>query len=274
MSLPSALITSAINTHKEREVAVVDILNFYVQTPNQGEQVIMKISGELALFLAQACPELYKQYLVEEKGIPVLYVQVNRAIYGMSHSSMLAHKQLVKYPLANNFIINPHDPCVANKMVRGKQLTITWHVDDVKVSSKDKLAVEEFIQLIRNKYENFTQVNSSRGKIHAHLAMTLDFNDKGKVKVKMEKFIEAMHNKFPFPELIKNKTATTPTTENSFKINPNAKKLDQQQADIFHTFTAKNLFLSQCSRLDIMLTVAFLCTRVRSPNEDDWKKLI
>lgn len=81
-------------------------------------------------------------------------------------------------------------------------------------------------------------------------------------------------NNSPHPEQIKNETVTTPASENLFEINPNAKKLDNQQADIFHTHTAKNLFLSQRSRLDIMLTVAFPCTRVRHPDEDDWKKLL
>lgn len=60
----------------------------------------------------------------------------------------------------------------------------------------------------------------------------------------------------------------------SSKINPNATKLDPEHADIFHKFTAKNSFLSQRSHLDIMSTVAFLCTRVKAPDEDDWKKLL
>ena len=104
--------------------------------------------------------------------------------------------------------------------------------------------------------------------------MILDYNNKGKVKIKMEKYIDAMYNKFPFPELIKNKTATTPATKNLFKINPDANKLEQHQAKIFHAFTAKNLFLSQHSHLDVKLTVAFLCTQVKSPDGDNWKKLL
>ena len=36
-SLPSALITSVINTHENQEVAIVDIPNFHVQTPNKGD---------------------------------------------------------------------------------------------------------------------------------------------------------------------------------------------------------------------------------------------
>ncbi len=37
---------------------------------------------------------------------------------------------------------------------------------------------------------------------------------------------------------------------------------------------AKGLFLCKRSRPDIQTTIAFLCTRVKEPDEDDWKKLI
>jgi hypothetical protein len=37
--------------------------------------------------------------------------------------------------------------------------------------------------------------------------------------------------------------------------------------------TAQLLFLSKRARPDIQTAVAFLCTRVKSPDEDDWKKL-
>ena len=35
------------------------------------------------------------------------------------------------------FIMNPYDPCVANKMINVSQVTITWQVDDLKISHKD-----------------------------------------------------------------------------------------------------------------------------------------
>ena len=38
---------------------------------------------------------------------------------------------------AYGFIINPYDPCVANNMVVGKQLTVCWHVDDLNISCVD-----------------------------------------------------------------------------------------------------------------------------------------
>ena len=32
------------------------------------------------------------------------------------------------------FEINFYGPCVANKIIGGKQMTVFWHVDDLKVS--------------------------------------------------------------------------------------------------------------------------------------------
>ena len=42
---------------------------------------------------------------------------------------------------------------------------------------------------------------------------------------------------------------------------------------IFHNAVAKCLYLSKRSRPDIQTAVAFLTTRVKEPDEDDWKKL-
>ena len=57
-------------------------------------------------------------------------------------------------------------------------------------------------------------------------------------------------------------------------MNKKGKKLDRECQEIFHATMAKALFLSCRSRPDIKCTVLFLCTRVKEPDEDDWKKLI
>ena len=47
----------------------------------------------------------------------------------------------------------------------------------------------------------------------------------------------------------------------------------ENKKQLFHTMTAKALFLCKRARPDIMTTVAFLTMRVQKPDEDDWKKL-
>ena len=49
--------------------------------------------------------------------------------------------------------------------------------------------------------------------------------------------------------------------------------LDQETAELFHHVTAQLLFLGQRGRPDIRNAVSFLCKRVKSLDNDDYKKL-
>ena len=70
------------------------------------------------------------------------------------------------------------------------------------------------------------------------------------------------------------KSAKTPAAEHLFKTNNNCEKINEKMAADFHTFTAKGLFLCKRGRPDIQTAIAFLTTRVKEPDQDDWKKLL
>ena len=62
---------------------------------------------------------------------------------------------------------------MANKVVKEKQLTVTWHVDDLRISHMQDEAVEGFIGWLK---ERFAKVTVSRGKIHDYLGMIFDYS--------------------------------------------------------------------------------------------------
>jgi hypothetical protein len=68
--------------------------------------------------------------------------------------------------------------------------------------------------------------------------------------------------------------ASTPAADNLFKIcaPSEARCLPESQAIAYHHTTVQLLFLSQVCH-DIKTTVAFLTTRVKTPDEDNWGKL-
>ncbi len=49
-------------------------------------------------------------------------------------AALLYYKKFVKSLMSKAFKLNPYDKCVANKIVKGKQITICFHVDDRKIS--------------------------------------------------------------------------------------------------------------------------------------------
>jgi hypothetical protein len=111
-----------------------------------------------------------------------------------------------------------------------------------------------------------------RGRVRDYLGMTLDFTNKGEVKVTMIDYLKGVIN--DFPEIITG-TAITPATANLFEVRPDIERkvIGEEQARAFHHSVAQLLFATTRARKDIQHTVAFLTTRVKSPDEDDWMKL-
>ena len=77
-----------------------------------------------------------------------------------------------------------------------------------------------------------------------------------------------------FPEEI-TETPETPAASNIFNVRDNNEKelLDKTRAQAFHHVVAQLLFTRIQCRKDAQTEIAFLTTRVRKPEEDNWKKL-
>ena len=116
-----------------------------------------------------------------EQGQPTLYVHITKAIYGLLVSAMLFYEKLATDLQEAGYQINPYDPCVTNKMINGKQHTVSWHVDDLKFSHKSPKVNDEFVKWIRKKYGTIGKVKVTRGKRHQYLGMMLDYSKKGQV---------------------------------------------------------------------------------------------
>jgi hypothetical protein len=80
--------------------------------------------------LAEIAPEAYKSYVSQDKkGNKLLLVQCENALHGTMVASLLYYRKFVKILTDIDFIINPYDPCVANRIIEGEQMSICFHVD-------------------------------------------------------------------------------------------------------------------------------------------------
>ena len=107
--------------------------------------------------------------------------------------------------------MNPYDPCVANKLVNGKQLKVTWHVDDLKASHVQEEVIDNFIKWLEAKYgDDEYKVKVVKGKKHDYLGMIIDYTQPGKVKIDVTYYVKKMLDDFPV-ELKEN--VQTPASE-------------------------------------------------------------
>ena len=101
-----------------------------------------------------------------------LYVTLHKALYGALKADLLFYLKLVLELKEHGFKINGYDPCVATKMVNGKQMTITCHIDDLRISHMDREVVGEVVEWFKSIYGN---VRVSHGYHHDYLDMNIDF---------------------------------------------------------------------------------------------------
>lgn len=96
--------------------------------------------------MVQIDPELYAPYLIKSKmGESLLYVRMLKAMYSLLRSVLLFYLRLVANLKAYGFDVNPYDPCVATRIVNGTQLTVTWHVNNLKISHAQEHLIEDLL---------------------------------------------------------------------------------------------------------------------------------
>ena len=100
-------------------MAEVDIPGAYLSADMDDEVQVM-FKGTLAEMIVMVDPALYQPFVSYETGKLVLYVRLQKALYGCLKSALLFYEKLVGYLEAHGFRINPYDPCVAIKMIGGK----------------------------------------------------------------------------------------------------------------------------------------------------------
>jgi hypothetical protein len=61
---------------------------------NNEDYVIMKMVGTLAELMVKISPKLYRIYVVIEKGCSVLYLWLQKAVYGMMKSALLFYRKI------------------------------------------------------------------------------------------------------------------------------------------------------------------------------------
>jgi hypothetical protein len=159
--MESVIITVAVEAYDGCDVAVVDVPGAFLGA-DMDEEVLMTLRGRLAELMVKTALNIYREYItLDSINRPVLHVHLQKTLYGCLRSALLIYKKLVKDLKRKGFKLNRYDLCVANKMVRGKQLTVLGHLDYLKMSHMEYDEVTSMINWLKGIYGN---MKVSRGE--------------------------------------------------------------------------------------------------------------
>jgi Reverse transcriptase (RNA-dependent DNA polymerase) len=261
----SLMYSILIDAKERRDVATADVVGAYLNADME-DFTLMKLTGE-AVDIMVTVDKLYKPYVTTKKGKPVLYLQLKKALYGCVKSALLWYELFANTLKDMGFELNPYDPCVANKDIKGTQCTILWYVDDNKISHVNPDVVTEIILQIEKRLGKMTV---TRGGEHTFLGMNFTFNGDDTVSISMKTYLQEAIGE---SKMRIHRSAASPAKKELFETNDDLPVLQRDEFETFHSVVAKLLYVSIRARPDVLLAVSFLCTQVSKPNKEDQEKL-
>ena len=75
------------------------------------------------------------------------------------------------------FEINPYNWCVTKNTVDGNQMTVVWHVDNLKISHGNGDTVDALINKLSERYGKEADLTIHQGKVHKYLGMKMDYRE-------------------------------------------------------------------------------------------------
>ena len=254
-----------MDAYEKRDVGTADVAGAYLKAV-MDDYVLMKFTEDSVDILCRINPT-HIPFVAIENGTKVLYVRLVKAIYGCVKSALLWYDLFYSHLKEMGFVLNPYDSCVANCDINGKQCTIAWYVDDMKISHVDPEVVTDIINKIESKFDKMTVM---RGKEHVFLGMKIRYTDEGTAVITMRQYLEEALAECGM-EI--NRTAATPAKKSLFDVDPQSPRLEKKDAEVFHSISAKLLYVALRARVDLLLSVVYLCTRVTKSTKQDQDKL-
>jgi hypothetical protein len=117
------------------------------------QDVHMLLEGTIAKLIMKLEPSLYRKFIWKNiHGKPMLYVKLRKSLYGTLQVALLFWKLLSDTLIDWGFKLNDYNKCVANKTINGKQCTIIWRVNNLKISHVENKVVEHIIDKLKKNW--------------------------------------------------------------------------------------------------------------------------
>jgi hypothetical protein len=225
----SVLGVLAIAAKERRHLTVVDVGSAYLNADMHGPDVYMMIDAKLAEIFVRRRPE-YAQFLHHGK----LYVKLKKSLYGCIQSAKAWYDEVSAALREFGFTPNGLDVCVFNQVVDGVQVTVTVHVDDMLITTKNQKLADDLVEKLRKRYKTITV---KKGKQLEYLGLNMTVNDDGTIGLDMKRYLDDIVSDTSTTEV-----SDTPATGKLFQVR-DEEPMDKAGIDNFRTVVARLLFV-------------------------------
>lgn len=133
----SVFVTKTITAYKRRDIAQVDPPSAFLHAKHSDNR---KTSTAHDTGGTKTKPEVHSCQQHRRKNVLSTDLSTDeKAIWITQEHPALLQENF--WRASKGRVYNHYGPCTANKIVQGKQITVTWHVFDLKILHEDLAAV-------------------------------------------------------------------------------------------------------------------------------------
>ena len=158
-------------------------------------------------------------------------------------------------------------------MVNGEQITVQFHVDDLKVSHKDETVLEDFLTNLRDEFGQEDELTENKGLVHEYLGMTIEYSSPRKVVFTMFDYLEDVI--VEADKDLKNSRLYYPGNNSRMKVDCDSTSLLTKDAVLFYCHAVRLVFASNRARPEIQALCSILVYNGKSTNrtrlQETWK---
>ena len=269
VSAPTAMLSSLFGVvsfaaAKGKAVAQFDVKQAFTQTPMKPGQkpIHVRIDDTMVTIIRQISPELDKLYGEYVQSDGSVIVELDYALYGTIEAGRMWYDYFKSILINLGYIVCPMDDCTFNRFDDKGTITATivLHVDDGFITADSEGMLDEFflsLEVVLGK------LSIQRGKVINHLGMQLDFRERGKCYVTIEKLIRSILNDWNVE-----KFRNTPARPDLFDDDADSPLLDVVMSKKLHRGIAQLLYFVSKVRPDALLPVIYLTSKVRALTEN------
>jgi hypothetical protein len=255
------MVALTLAARDNKKACTIDITGAYLNAKmaEQGGRVYMSLDPTLSSIALQLLPEYIG--MVDSRGM--LLLRLDKALYGCVQSARLWFDELSATLESLGYTPAYSDPCAFYKVSNGTRCDLIIFVDDIVALCDDESFFDDLVNGLERRYPD---VKAETSQDFCYLGMHVVLAN-GKATIGMEGYVQDLLQEWGVRG-----TRNTPATSTLFDASEGV-KLTGQRAEVFHSVVAKVLYLATKIRPDLLVSVAYLCSRVTSSTEGDEKKL-
>ena len=178
VSLYALMSSCVMNALDNRKVITVDIPGAFLQGdwPQDEHPGYIMFEGIMVEIICEIDPSYHMNVIwSKDHKKKFVYGWLVKAVYGTLLGAIIFYNKLSKHLTDHGFVQNEYDMCTFNKMVNGEQITIQFHVDDLKVWHKEQAVLEDFLKDWRDEFGQENELTENKEYVHNYLGVIIDY---------------------------------------------------------------------------------------------------